>query len=173
MAILKNAKHELFAQEIAKGATAAQAYVIAGYTKNDGNAIRLKGNEKIVARVEELMRASAEKAGVTVDRIVSELAKIGFGDIRRAVTWGAAVAVDDGDGGTKIANGVALINSQDLSDDDAAAISEVAQTKDGLRIKFHDKRAALVDLGRHLGMFVEKSEHRVTITQEDALGDLE
>ena len=61
----------------------------------------------------------------------------------------------------------------EISDEAAAAISEVAQTKEGIRIKFHDKRAALVDLGRHLGMFTEKGELRVTVTQEDALGDLE
>ncbi|ENO82074.1 hypothetical protein B447_05033 [Thauera sp. 27] len=35
----------------------------------------------------------------------------------------------------------------------------MAQTKEGLRVKFHDKRAALVDVGRHLGMFKDKVEH--------------
>ena len=27
-----------------------------------------------------------------------------------------------------------------------------------MKVKFHDKRAALVDLGKHLGMFKEKVE---------------
>jgi hypothetical protein len=34
------------------------------------------------------LSASASKAGVTVDRIVAELAKIGFSDIRKALDWG-------------------------------------------------------------------------------------
>ena len=40
----------------------------------------------------------------------------------------------------------------------ASAICEIRKTKDGLSIKMHDKRAALVDLGRYLGMFVDKTE---------------
>ncbi len=34
------------------------------------------------------MAAAAAKAGVTVERIVNELAKIGLSDIRRALDWG-------------------------------------------------------------------------------------
>lgn len=32
------------------------------------------------------------------------------------------------------------------------------KTKDGIKIKFHDKLSALDKIGRHLGMFVEKHE---------------
>jgi phage terminase small subunit len=172
MPILENSKHEKFAQEIAKGTPCSEAYVSAGYAKNDGNASRLKGNDRIRDRVQEILNEACAKVGVTVERVVAELAKIGFGDIRRAVFWGSGIAVPDGEGGTKIANGVGLLNSTEISDDAAAAISEVAQTKEGIRIKFHDKRAALVDLGRHLGMFTEKGELRVTISQEEALAAL-
>ena len=38
-----------------------------------------------------------------------------------------------------------------------------------VRFKLADKRAALVDIGRHFGMFVDKLEHSGTI--EMALGD--
>jgi len=153
MPILSNPKHELFAQELAKGSPASQAYVSAGYSKNDGNASRLNGNEKVRARVDELLTASAEKAGVTISRIVNELAKIGFSDIRKAIKWGDGVAVFDDDGNVQISNGVALVGSDAIDDDAAGAVAEVSQTKDGLKLKMHDKRAALVDLGRHLGMF--------------------
>ena len=54
-------------------------------------------------------------------------------------------------------NQVELIDSDVIDDDPAAAISEISQTdKGGLKVKFHDKRAALVDLGRHLGLFTDK-----------------
>ena len=153
MPVLSNPKYEIFAQELAKGTPASQAYVIAGYSKNDGNASRLNGNEKVRARVAELLAASAERAGVTIDRITAELAKIGFADIRKAVKWGDGVAVSDEDGNVQISNGIALIGSDQVDDDTAGAIAEVSQTKDGLKLKMHDKRGALIDLGRHLGMF--------------------
>lgn len=48
-----------------------------------------------------------------------------------------------------------------------AALAEVSrQPNGGLTVKLHDKRAALVDLGRHLGMFTERREHASTVTVE-------
>ena len=73
MPVLSNAKHERFAQELAKGKTANEAYVLAGYKANDGNAIRLKGNERIAERVAEILDRSAIRAEVTVASILAEL----------------------------------------------------------------------------------------------------
>ena len=39
MPILANAKHELFAQGLARGATADEAYKLAGYKENRHNAL--------------------------------------------------------------------------------------------------------------------------------------
>lgn len=58
---LKNARHERFAQELAKGATADAAYTAAGFKPNRGNATRLKLNESIFDRVQEIAGAVAEK----------------------------------------------------------------------------------------------------------------
>lgn len=73
MASLENRKHELFAQAIAKGESASAAYVSAGYTKNDGNAIRLKGNEKVALRIAELQERAAIKAELGILDIVKML----------------------------------------------------------------------------------------------------
>ena len=158
MPLLTNVKHERFAQELAKGLTIDAAYVKAGYKSHRANAARLRAKEDVKARVAELMEIGARQAGVTVEMVVTELAKIGFGDIRRAVRWGDALAVADADGNQRIVAGVALLPSDEVDDATAASIAEIAQTRDGLRVKFHDKRAALVDLGKHLGMFVERRE---------------
>jgi hypothetical protein len=40
----------------------------------------------------------------------------------------------------RVANGVAMIDSSELDDQTAAAIATVAQTRDGIKIKFHDLR---------------------------------
>ena len=56
-----------------------------------------------------------------------------------------------------VVNEVVLVDSDDLDDDTAAAIQSVSQTATGgLTVKMYDKRAALVDLGKHLGMFKDE-----------------
>jgi len=35
--------------------------MLAGYAKNDGNAARLKGNERVRARIEEIIAGSARR----------------------------------------------------------------------------------------------------------------
>lgn len=63
---LENQRHERFAQELASGKSADQAYMDAGYEENRGNASRLKANENVTTRVRELQDMAAEK--VAIDR---------------------------------------------------------------------------------------------------------
>lgn len=46
----------------------------------------------------------------------------------------------------------------------------VKRTKDGLEVKMHDQDAALLNVGRHLGMFKDVVEHR-DLTLEDLIRD--
>jgi phage terminase small subunit len=62
MPVLKNARHEQFAQALAKGKTAAEAYELAGYVPNPKNGDRLKGNEGIKRRVRDILSKAADKA---------------------------------------------------------------------------------------------------------------
>ena len=73
MPILRNPRHERFAQELAAGKSAAEAYERAGYVKNFGNCIRLKGNERVSARVAEIQYGSAARAEVSVASLLGEL----------------------------------------------------------------------------------------------------
>ena len=70
---LQNARHERFAQELAKGKSADEAYQAAGYSENRGNASRLKANENVAARVAELQERAAVKVDLTVADIIEEL----------------------------------------------------------------------------------------------------
>jgi phage terminase small subunit len=70
---IPNTRHEAFAQALAKGKSAAEAYKLAGYKPNEGNCIRLKGNERVQARVAELQNKAAQKAVVTIETIAAEL----------------------------------------------------------------------------------------------------
>ena len=70
MPVLPNSRHEAFAQALAKGRTADEAYQLAGYAENRGNAARLKSNERIRKRIEEIVGRVADKAEWTAaDRL--------------------------------------------------------------------------------------------------------
>jgi phage terminase small subunit len=156
MPILTNAKHEAFAQGLAKGLSASEAYTAAGYANSRSGASRLATNENIEARVAELIDKGAQRAEIGIARVLQELGRIGFSDLRTAFT-------DTG----------ALKSPQDWSDDLAAAISSVEVTTRSLgkdedgnlevehvhKIRLWDKNSALEKIAKHLGMFVEKVEH--------------
>ena len=76
MPVLNNPRHETFAQELAKGKTADEAYVIAGYSENRGNCIRMKANESILKRVDELLERSATRAEISIASITESLLRI-------------------------------------------------------------------------------------------------
>lgn len=76
MPVLNNPKYELFAQELAKGKTATEAYVLAGYKANDGNAATLKGNKSVSSRVAELLGRAANRAEVSISSITERLIRI-------------------------------------------------------------------------------------------------
>jgi hypothetical protein len=73
MAALSNHKHELFAQALAKGENATNAYKGAGYTalgnSAEAAASRLLSDVKVQARVAELQ----ERAAVKVEKTVADL----------------------------------------------------------------------------------------------------
>jgi len=155
--VLRNAKHEIFAQEVAKGKSADEAYQIAGFKQNRGNATRLKSNESVLSRIDEILSASADRAEVTIEKVYRELALLGFCNMQDYMRAGT-----DGD---------PYLDFSALTRDQAAALTEVTveDFKDGrgtdarnvrrVKFKLADKRAALVDLGKHLGMFKDRIEH--------------
>ena len=90
--VLKNQRHERFAQKLAAGERASEAYVRAGYRPNYGNSIRLKGNERIKARVAELQRSGAALAEVTIGSLLEELEHARLLAIRRGQAAAAVAA---------------------------------------------------------------------------------
>jgi phage terminase small subunit len=161
---LTNLRHERFAQALARGKTATEAYILAGFKANDGNASRMKGNERVSARVQEIVGRAAERAEVSLERILRELAAIAFSNISKAVTWGPSVQVreeeEDGQRVKVIVSAVMLVPSDKLDENTAAAISAVSQGPAGaVRIKMHNKLPALVALGKYLGMFDQRPQN--------------
>lgn len=153
MPVLKNAKHELFAQRVAKGETLDAAYVAVGYRQHKQNPARLRGKETVSARINEILQKIEERTLVSVERVRQEFARIGTANITDIMSFnGKTVKIKD---------------SSTLSPDVTAAIAEVHKTKNGIRIKMHPKLPALEALGRHIGMFKENINLNVTVSLVD------
>lgn len=154
-----NPKQQRFVAEYLKDLNATQAAIRAGYKADNADVTgpRLLGNVGVASAIAFGQAKLAEKAGVTAERVVAELAKLGFANMQDYMRVGV-----DGD---------PWLDFSQLTRDQAAALTEVTvedfkegrgeDARDVRRVKFKlaDKRAALVDLGRHLGMFVENVRH--------------
>lgn len=153
------AKQARFVEEYLIDLNATQAAIRAGYSEATARSIGAENLTKpdILEAITEAQAKRSERTEITQDRVLQELAKIGFSNMLDYMT-----ITDSGD----------LVHDfSALTRDQAAAISEVvveeyAEGRDEdkrevkkIKFKLSDKRAALVDMGRHLGMFKDKIEH--------------
>lgn len=153
-----NDKQRRFVEEYLIDLNATQAAIRAGYSAKTANRVgpRLLSNVGIAAAIAKAQEKRSARTGITQDRVLAELAKIGFADIRKAVRWGrnpGDVTSENADPNGLNIYPVSLVPSEEMDDDTAAAVAEVSLTQTGVKIKMYDKRAALVDIGKHLGMF--------------------
>lgn len=165
------AKRKRFVSEYLVDLNATRAYRAAGFSGSDNvcavEGLKLLRNPNVAAAIAEAQAKRSARTEITQDMVLRELAKIGFADMRRLLKWTGNQALmdldaaeDSGDVEIRYSNLVTLFDSDELPDDVAASVAEISQTKDGaLKVKLYDKRAALVDIGRHLGMFTTKIEH--------------
>ena len=155
-----NAKQRRFVDEYLIDLNAKQAAIRAGYSEKtaEQQGCRLLSHVKVQAEIQRKMKARENRTEITQDRVLKELARIGFSDIRKVVKWGNTHLriIDSETEETAPYHGLALIGAADIDDDTAAAIAEVSESREGLKIKFHDKKGALVEMARHLGMFTPK-----------------
>ena len=70
---LPNQRHEKFCIALFEGQPQNAAYEAAGYRYHEGNASRLRSNEKVIARLAELQQAAAKSSEVTIQSLLAEL----------------------------------------------------------------------------------------------------
>lgn len=141
-------KQARFADEYIIDLNGTQAVIRAGYSHRgaDVQAVRLLGDARIAARIAELQKKRSERTEITQDRVLQEVARLAFLDIRRAFK-------EDG----------SLKPVSEMDDDTAAAIAgievtEIAGTDLGVikKVRLSDKKGSLELLMRHLGMLNDK-----------------
>lgn len=153
---------EMFAAGVAQGLSQAQAYrnaYPASAKWKDATvwkrASELANQGEVSGRVHELLKQAAANNEVTVDRVVKELARLAFFDIRKLVN----------------ADGTPL-PLHNLDDDTAAAIAGLDVARVGnamigeaevLKFKIADKKGALELLGRHLGLFEKDNQQQAPV----------
>lgn len=162
---LNSPRQDIFVREYLVDFNATQAAIRAGYSKRMAKSManQLLAKPHVQAKIRELIDIRAQKAEISGEKVLKELARIGFSDIRRIIRWGSLVLPSEDKGEkTEIESYVELLDSDQLADDDARAIAEVSKSERGvIKVKMYDKRAALVDLGRHIGLFAKREDAKI------------
>ena len=155
-------KQKRFVEEYLVDLNATQAAIRAGYSEKTAGRIgsQLLVKTCIANSITKAQSKRSVRTEITQDMVLRELAKIGFSDIRNVIRWGNTTIRKtvnaEGEEVEEPYHGIAVVDSSEISDDAAAAISEISETKEGLKVKLHDKKGALVEIAKHLGMFVQK-----------------
>lgn len=140
------AKQQTFVEEYLIDLNATQAAIRAGYSAKNADKIgsELLGKTRVAEAVSMAMAERSRRTGINQDRVLQELARIGFAKITDVVDPETA----------KI--------RPDASDDDLACIQSIKIKPNEFgterEVKLYDKKSALVDLGKHLGLFKDKLE---------------
>lgn len=135
---------------------ATRAAIEAGYSPAAAGqtGYKLLRREDVQAFLAEARARACDAADVDAARVVRELARIAFSDMRDLMTWGSKEVDLPGAEGVKVQMPFAdPHDSSTLSPDVSAAVAEVSVGKAGFKIKLHDKLSALDKLGRHFGIF--------------------
>lgn len=137
------AKQKRFCDEYLIDLNGTQAAIRAGYSKNSANeqAAQLLAKLSVSAYISERREKLSQKLEITQERVLEELARIGFSNVKDFVNGGNNV-----------------LELKHIEDSKTAAVAAVKTRlgDDGsvnTEIKLHDKVSALEKLARHLGLF--------------------
>lgn len=139
-------KQKRFVEEYLIDLNATQAAIRAGYSPDTAGSIGAENLKKpeIKSRIDKAMAERSKRTGINQDRVLQELARIGFAKITDVVDPDTAEI------------------RPDASDDDLACIQSIKIKPNEFgterEVKLYDKKSALVDIGKHLGLFKDKLE---------------
>ena len=150
------AKQQAFVNEYIVDLNGTQAAIRAGYSEDTAGAIGSENLQKpdIAEAIQVALDLRAERTRITADRVLVEVAKLGFSNVKDLFTEGGQ-----------------LKNLSTLPDEVAAAIQSVEVVTKRVeggedheveyvhKIKMADKKSSLELLGKHLKLFADRTEH--------------
>lgn len=147
-------KQKRFVEEYLVDLNATQAAIRAGYSERTAQeqSSRLLSNVMVQEAVQKAVANRSARTEITQDRVLRELAAIGFSRTTDYVNI------------TKEGY-VKLTPTDVLSDEQQRAVASIKEGKYGVELRLHDKLGALQLIGRHIGMFTGKE------TQQDDIED--
>jgi len=156
-------KQERFIAEYLIDLNASASAVRAGYSPRRSMEIgyQLLHKTPVQEALKKEMDKRSDRTAITADRVLAEYAKIGFADIKDFLSFGTVKVQEDTDEetGEPIYGYRQMVDAKPSAEVDGTMINEVSINRDGtFKFKLHDKQKALDQIGKHLGMFVEKLE---------------
>ena len=155
----------LFAREYLVDLNATQAAIRAGYARDSASrrGWALRRHPRVAEQIDAALADRAEAVEITAERVLLELALLGFANIKDYFETGA--------------DGAAWLAPSALTREQAAAITEVQVDEGGaagggarrVKIKLADKSRNLELIGKHLGMFA-RTASREKAKDEEATG---
>ena len=150
---------------------ATQAAIRAGYAQKRASeqAYQLLQKTTVQEYIQRRMADRVERTEITQDRVLKELAIIAFSnaaDYAKVVERDAVIMKEDGeeitlldeDGNPVKVQTVEYTLTDNLTDDQKKAIAQIRKGRDGIEVRLYDKLQALVQIGKHIGMFKDKVE---------------
>ncbi|MGX8791727.1 terminase small subunit [Oceanobacillus sp. M60] len=149
-------KQKSFVEEYLIDLNATQAAIRAGYSKKTAYKTGTENLRKpqIAESIQAAMDERSKRTEITADKVLQELAKIGYSKLTDFVHWNE--------------HGVEILDSEEV---DGSVLSEITETinvqvfpnggeseKRQKKVKLHDKMKALELLGKHLVLFTDKQQ---------------
>lgn len=138
-------KQARFVEEYLTDLNATQAAIRAGYSQKMAGRIGFQLLEKtgIQTAIQASQLERSARTGITADRVVQEIARVAFSSLRDVMAWGPT--------------GASVLPDDEITPDAAAAIAEITETNAVIKIKLHNKVAALEKLAKHVGLYNDRA----------------
>lgn len=149
-------KQKRFCEEYLVDLNATQAAIRAEYSEKTAKSIGAENLSKpyLQEEIQRLMKERSDRTEITADRVLEELAHIAFDDIKNYLSFKTVKTKVGHEDGEDIIDYKTVVDLKDSDDIDTRNVAEIQQGKDGqFKFKLYCKDNALVQLGKHLGMF--------------------
>ncbi len=161
-------KQKVAVEEYLVDLNQTRAYLAAGYaegkTHNDTTkrASEMFASTVVQEAIQAAMAERSARTGVTADRVIQELAKVGFASMRRFIRIDGAgnPSIDLSETPEDHLDALSEVKTEAIRQDagDGDPVTTIFKTT----IKLHDKMRALHDLAEHTGVFRQADKDRAT-----------